>query len=75
MLSNNEYALLFWNMEEENTFVTAFHTDMGFPIYSNTKFNFREILGDAQVTYGTNYIGVNLKPHQCKLIKFTVENV
>ncbi len=73
ILSNNEYALMFWNTGDTDMRVTAFYPDMGFPIYSGVKLKFKEILGDSQVDYGCDYIGTVLKPHQCKVIKFTVE--
>ncbi len=73
ILSNNEYALLLWNTRDTDARVTALYTDMGFPIYSGVQFEFKEVVGDSTVDYGSNYISSVLKPHQCKVIKFKVK--
>lgn len=72
LLSNNEYALLLWNVSDEKAQASAIFHDMGFPYHSGLKLDFEEILGDAEVNYRCDCLTVSLKPHECKLLKFKV---
>ena len=73
ILSNNEYALLLWNVTDQENTANAIFYDMGFPVSSNLKLEFEEILGDSEVNYYCDYLSTKLKPHQCKLLKFKVK--
>lgn len=73
LLSNNEYALLLWNVSDDDAYATAIFHDMGFPYSSGLKLEFEEILGDSTVNYRCDCLSTTLKPHQCKLLKFTVK--
>lgn len=73
LLSNNEYALLLWNVTDQKGYATAIYQDMGFPVSSNMKLEFKEILGDSKVDYYDDFLYTELEAHQCKLLKFTVK--
>lgn len=72
MLSDNKYALCFWNTEDKKRDVFARFYDMGFPFSSGVKLKFNEVFGNGEVTYMTDDIKVALEPHACKIITFTV---
>lgn len=73
LLSNNEYALLLWNVTDNDAQATAIYHDMGFPYSSGLKLEFEELLGDSVVNYRCDCLSMKLKPHQCKLLKFKVK--
>lgn len=72
LLTNNEYALLLWNVTDQKSWASAIYYDLGFPVSSNLKLEFKEILGDSTVHYYEDFLHTDLEPHQCKLLKFKV---
>lgn len=73
VLSNNEFALGLFNLGDTEMGCGVFYEDIGIPISSGAKPVFKEILGSANVNYGDASLGISLKPHECKLIKYRIE--
>lgn len=72
LLSNGDIALGFFNVADEKRTIPMYFHDLGFPVYSNKKFIFTDVMTGAKTEYASDFLSVELEPHDSVMYRVRV---